>query len=56
MGCNNICQRYKEGKKTNKRYGNNWKYCRGCENRINYEGNVCPCCHTRLRYSQRKKK
>lgn len=47
--CNGVCNRYKAFKKS----GKDWfkpgvKRCNMCEIFIEFEGNVCPCCNSRL--------
>ena len=37
-------------------YYKGYKLCINCHKWMNWDGNVCPCCHTRLRYKPHNNK
>ena len=54
MSCKNTCLQYKAQKPLNAgRYDSGQKRCQICEIYIEWEGNRCPCCSSRLRAKPR---
>ena len=52
MSCKGICLRYR----SSNNYGNGQKRCKICEQFVNWNGLMCPCCRHKLRTRPRNPK
>lgn len=53
--CKNKCQGYPGYRNVSGKRLKDGRLCRTCEAQFIYDGNWCPCCGVRLRYTVRRK-